>query len=171
MERQSGIRYVLTEEEIARARGVVITHPIRVFNLEGIGVHPERFLRDLAPSFQRLSWDLYDVKREQVAFLRERFPADAPWFDRFLPSYFAQEGNVIDLIPYFRRLPTQDQIRFERIRSYRRRSIARFHLTNRATGNWDAQWHVVRTECHGFTQEVGGSDPRTIERIFDPTAA
>jgi hypothetical protein len=169
--RQSGITYLCTEKELSQDHGFLIEHPIRVFNLEGIGVHRERFLADLSTSFQRLSWDDYDVKREQVAFLRARFPGASSWFDRFLPSYYAAEAGVIDLVPYFRQLSTQDQIRFERIRSYRRRSIAKFDLTNRATGNWEDQWHVTHTHCRGFRQEVGVDDPRTIERIFDPTAA
>lgn len=165
------IRYLKTEVDIARELGIAVPHAIRVFTLADLDIDPERFLAELSASFERLAWDEYDVRREQVAFLREKFPQDAAWFDAFIPRYYAGEASIIDLIPYFRSLSVPSRVRFERLRSYRRRSIAQFVLTNRPSETWGAQWHIAQTHCTGFVQEVGTGDVRSIERIFDPAAA
>lgn len=167
---QSGIRYLKTEAGIGRAAGVEIPCALRLFDLEGIGVHRARLLRQLGPSFERLSWDPYDVKREQVAFLKDRFPGEAAWLEQFLRRYWRGETTIVEAGYLVGQLLRGDQILFSRIRCYRRRSIARFELTNRGSGSWGEQWRVVQVECHGFGQDVDVEDIRSEFREVDPTA-
>ena len=167
MSHQSGIRYVLTEVDLpARAPA-----PLRVFDLDGLGVDRERFLADLGRSFARLGWDWYDVQREQVGLLKRAFPAEETRLQDFLVRYWQHETTVLEVVDLVRALSWQQRMAFDQIRCYRRRSIAAFTLTNLHSDTWERQWRVVRTECHGFTQDVPGDDPRAIERVFDPTAA
>ncbi len=163
---QSGIRYVLTEVDLP----VAAPAPLRVFDLAGLGVDAARFLAELTPSFARLGWDWYDVQREQVAMLTRIFPAEADRLQDFLVRYWQGETTVIEVVDLIRALDWRDRMAFDQLRSYRRRSIAAFQLTNRHTETWERQWRVIRTECHGFSQDVPDDDPRSVERVFDPTA-
>lgn len=170
MTHQSGFRYLRTEAEIAAELGVSAPAPIRVFDLEGVGVDRARFLGDLTANFRRLSWDEYDVKREQVAFLLLHFPQHAARLKDFRVRYYAGQAELRELLDLFRELSHDAKRKFEQIRSYRRRSIARFEVLKADDVIWHDQWHVTRQECHGFQQHVGPDDPRSIERIYDPTA-
>lgn len=167
---QSGFTYLRTEREIAAELGIPIPAPIRLFDLEGIGIDHARFLGDLTASFKQLAWDEYDAKREQVAFLKRNFPKYVERLRDFRARYYAGETDLREVRDLFRQLEHDALRRFERIRSYRRRSIARFEVIKADDDIWSDQWHVVQQECHGFTQNVGPDDPRAIERIFDPTA-
>ena len=169
--RQSGITYLKTEVDLARDLGIEITCPVRLFDLEGLGIDRESFLRDLAPCFSRLAWDMYDVKREQVSFLKALFPERESYFNDFLVAYFKDDVTLRKIEFVFREMTEAMKRKFERIRSYRRRSIARFVVTKQDTAIWHDEWHVIRTECMGFTQAVSENDPRSLSRIYDPTSA
>lgn len=167
---QSGFRYLRTERDIAAELGIALTTPIRLFDLEGLGIDRAQFLGDLTQSFRRLSWDRYDARREQVAFLLRKFPEEAARLADFRARYHARQADLRELTDLFRRLDHDAKRKFERIRSYRRRSIARFEVVKADDIVWNNEWHVMQQECHGFTQNVAPDDPRSIERIFDPTA-
>ena len=170
MAHQSGFTYVTTEVEIAAEHGIAVPAPIRLFDLDGIGIDRAQFLGDLAPSFRQLAWDEYDAKREQVAFLKRNFPQHADRLRDFRARYYAGQTDLREVRDLFRELEHDALRRFERIRSYRRRSIAKFEVIKADDVIWHNLWRVVQQECHGFTQNVGPDDPRAIERIFDPTA-
>lgn len=163
---QSGIRYLITEADLPGPAAA----PIRVFDLEGLGVDREQFLSSLAPSFARLGWDSYDVQREQVALLRRRFPAQTERLAAFLPAYWRGDAGLADVADLLGSLPVLERQAFDGLRCYRRRSIAAFTLTNRHHDTWDRQWRIVRTHVHGFAMDVPADDPRAVERVFDPTA-
>lgn len=170
LERQSSIRYLKTEVDLSKELGMPIRCPIRFFDLQGLGIDQDRFLHDLRGAFHRLAWDMYDVKREQVFFLQDHYPDKLRRLQVFLARYFRDEAGLRDVADLLAPLPDKAKREFEKIRSYRRRSIARFVITKRDTPLWKDEWHVVRTECTGFTQDVVPDDPRVIERIFDPTS-
>ena len=171
LERNSGTRYLKTEVDLSNELKTPIRCPIRRFDLRGLGIDQESFLRDLAPSFERLAWDPYDVKREQISFLIKCFPDAQYRLKNFLHAYNSDKTDLRALTDLFDLLPDDKKREFERIRSYRRRSIARFVVTKRNTTLWHDEWHVIRTECNGFTQDVSQEDSRSIERIFDPTSS
>lgn len=167
---QSGITYRRNEIDIGREAGVIVPCALRLFDLEGIGVHRARLFRQLGKSFERLSWDEYDVKREQVAFLADRFPAERPWLEGFLRHYWTDDASVGELEPLVGQLLRGDQILFGAIRSYRRRAIAEFVVANRHEGNWNGQWRVEQRACNGFGQDVASTDIRSLRREVDPAA-
>ncbi|MDO8622037.1 MAG: 2OG-Fe dioxygenase family protein [bacterium] len=167
---QSGFTYVTTEVEIAAEHGIAVPAPIRVFDLDGIGIDRARFLGDLTQSFRQLAWDAYDAKREQVAFLLRNFPEHAERLKDFRLRYYAGQTTLAELRDLFRQLEHDALRKFERIRSYRRRSIAKFEVIKADDDIWSDQWHVAQQDCHGFSQNVSADDPRAIVRVFDPTA-
>lgn len=171
-QRKSGITYLKTEREIGAELGVEIPAPIRVFDLAGLSIDRARFLGDLAPSFNRLAWDDYDARREQVAFLLRQFhePDIQTRLVEFRARYYAGQTDLKELADLFRELPHAALRKFEQIRSYRRRSIAQFIVTKQDTAIWYDAWRVLRAKCFGFRQQVAKDDPRAMERIFDPTA-
>ena len=171
-QRGSGIRYLKTEREIGAELGITLTAPIRLFDLAGLGIDRARFLGDLAPSFDRLAWDEYDAKREQVAFLLRHFhdAATQTRLTNFRARYFTSKTDLHELADIFQALPHAALRKFEQIRSYRRRSIAQFIVTKQDTAIWYDKWRVLRAKCFGFSQQVAKDDPRAMERIFDPTA-
>ena len=81
--------YLMTEAMLSQTLGIGIGHPIRVFSLAGCGLDEAKFLNELEPTFSLLSWDPYDVKREQVAFLAERFFHEKSRLDMFLADHYA----------------------------------------------------------------------------------
>lgn len=170
MTRQSGITYLRDEKDIGHAAGSDIPCALRLFDLEGIGVHRDRLMRQLGRSFNQLAWDPYDARREQVAFLRDRFPFVAARLDAFLPRYWREEAVLAEVADLVDDLRPGDQIIFDRFRAYRRRSIAKFVVTNRGGGNWEGQWRIKRVTCRGFGQDVGKNDIRSLHRNVDPTA-
>lgn len=167
---QSGFQYLRTEREIAAELGIPIPAPIRFFDLDGLRIDRARLLGDLRGSFAKLAWDEYDAKREQVAFLKLNFPGQAGRLRDFRARYYAGETDLREISDLLRQLEHDALRKFERIRSYRRRSIARFEVIKADDVIWHDLWHVVQQECHGFTQNVGPDDPRSITRVFDPTA-
>ena len=134
--RQSGITYLKTEVDISRDLMVPVHGPIRVFDLAALGIDPERFIRDLGPSFDELSWDRYTVAEKRVRMLIELFPEEAERLTAFLPVYYDKGDDALrQIVDLLRRMPQRDRTAFDHIRSYRRRSIAEFVLTNRFTAS------------------------------------
>lgn len=172
-ERQSGIKYMLTQRDINRRladQGVLVRCPIRIGDLGGIpGMDRARFLEELAPSFERLAWDDNDVKRAQVKFLATHFPGMNKRLAEFSKRYYRGECGLDEVEDLLEELDFWETMKFEEIRSYRRRSIARFRIVNRGTGNWHNQWQIHQLEAGAFEQDVD-DDERAAPRVFDPTA-
>lgn len=148
MEKKASFPCVLDEERIGEKMGISIEAPIRVFSLSGLGIDTDAFLRTLIPTFSLGEWDEYDVKRNQIAFLQKCVPEAKQRLQSFLADYY--EGRVwLDVIAeVIAKLTHEQRWQFERIRSYRKRSVARFAV-NRRSGrpgssvDWD-DWDVKR---------------------------
>src|SRR5262245_30760249 len=84
----STLRFLDDERALSRRAGVPLP-PLRKFNLRTFGVDPGPFLRDLAPTFRDLPWDMYDVKLSQMRFLLKRFPEQEGRLNRFLKDAYA----------------------------------------------------------------------------------
>ncbi len=130
------ITYLMDERAISQKIGRMIPHPIRLFNLAGLGVNQTRFINDLAPTFETLPWDTYDVEREQAAFVALHGKSDT-WSPETKTAYDA-------IVPY------------------RRRAIARFTVTHHSKLNCN----VERTPAEAFSQNVSGGDYRSKKRTF-----
>ncbi|OHA03334.1 MAG: hypothetical protein A3I44_01720 [Candidatus Sungbacteria bacterium RIFCSPLOWO2_02_FULL_51_17] len=163
--------YLMTEAMLSQTLGIGIGHPIRVFSLAGCGLDEAKFLNELEPTFSLLSWDPYDVKREQVAFLAERFFHEKSRLDMFLADHYAGVTTLEAVGDLIVQLSHDERWAFERIRPRRKRSISRFVLERgRSLNDWAVKpLRVGRT----FTQKAGSArenDERVLQRVFDETS-
>lgn len=156
--------YIRTEREIADGLGLASLPPIRLFNLETFGVDQESFLDDMKPTFSVLHLDPYDAKRTKIAFLKSRFPDQASRLDGFLAEYYGDKADLSVVFDLIKQLNDSDRNEFDRLGMIgrRKRSIAKFDLTHRASHVWG----VVRGKAERFQQQVGPGDPRALVRIF-----
>ena len=138
------ITYLTDERAISKKIGMEIPYPIRLFNLAGLGVNHTRFINDLAPTFETLPWDTYDVERERAKFIATH---GDPTF--LLQSTSSEKINLA-IEKYYNVVP------------YRRRAIARFAVTYHS--NLDC--NVQRTSAETFSQNVSDNDYRSQKRTF-----
>lgn len=139
---------------------------LQVFTLASLGIDPARFVCELAPSFDALPWDLYDVKRAQVERLLAHFPAERPRLERFLADYFAGRASLAQLSELVQRLPEHEQRTLDALAPTRRRAIAHFLLERRGDG-----WTIRRQAVASFSQaSATPGDYRTLPRTFAPLA-
>ncbi|MDZ4285719.1 MAG: 2OG-Fe dioxygenase family protein [Candidatus Sungbacteria bacterium] len=155
-------QYVLDEKIIFSTLGFDMRWPLRVFNLRGLGIDHDAFLTDLAPTFPDLSWDEYDVRREQIHFLLDGFPHESNRLASFFHDYYAGETSLEKVSDLIERLTPEKKKQFEKIKPYRRRAIARFRIEKRAQD----VWHIVRIPAGSFSQSAGKNDYRSVERRF-----
>ena len=159
------VEFLQHEDDLSKKLGLEIGYPIRVFNLQGLGLDQDVFIKELAPSFHELPWDYYDVKRDQVLYLMQHYPDQAQRLEGFLPEYYADSVNLDAIKDLLELLSDSEKDDFSQIVPYRRRSISRFIL------NWDDNmWKSERVTMDDFTQIASAEkDYRVYKRIFAPT--
>lgn len=164
----SNFVYRVDEERISDRSGIKVLYPIRVFDLWGLSVNQDRFIREIAPTFSMLRWDQYDVKRGQVAVIKRCFPESVKRLDQFLSDYYADRAMLQDIGDLVVKMSLEDRWKMERIRPRRKRSIAKFILTFRNSN----QWEVKRIPAQSFSQNAPSEagDVRALVRIFDEAA-
>jgi hypothetical protein len=156
------ITYRYHERMLAQASGREVRFPLRVFHLHGLGIDTRAFIRDLAPSFQDLPWDTYDMKREQLYFLHSAFPDAIARLQTFDDAYYSGQATLTEVSELIGALRPETRQAFHAIRPSRRRAVARFHL--RKLG--PCRWSLARVPAGGFSQTQGGNDPRAKRRVF-----
>jgi hypothetical protein len=161
-------RFLDTEAAISERLGRPIEHPIRLFDVDDLGVNFEALRHRVAPSYAQLPWDEYDAKRERVEFLKARFGGDASYLAAFLPDYFAGVRGLDDVALYVDALDEAERRAFDRIRPCRRRAMASFvvHRSPREP----LGWAIEREPDSAFTQAKDhDEDFRALARRFAPT--
>jgi hypothetical protein len=138
---------------------------IRKFDLSTFGIEPGRFLRELAPSFDHLSWDPYDVKLAHVNLLRHRFPNEADRLNHFLPDYYAGTMGLDAVQDLLLCLSGKERHSLEALRPHRQRSLATFTVT----ANSRSSPVFKRVPTGTFVQNVGLTDCRSLNRVFGET--
>lgn len=154
--------YITTEKEIAQKSHVDIHDPVRVFNLEELGLDRESFLQEFAPDFANLSWDMYDVKVRQVHYLTNTLPEETDRLDNFLSRYFESETDLAEIQDILDRLSSEQKDEFSRIAPYRRRAVAKFTIEKKSNGSIT----IERKKAETFAQVGDKSDYRTLVRVF-----
>lgn len=66
----------LEDERSLSGRLGIDLPPVRLFDLDTVGINADRFLRELVPTFDGLSFDHYDVRLARVNFLRRVYPME-----------------------------------------------------------------------------------------------
>lgn len=151
---------MFTEQDVSLEIGRTIKSPIRVANLEAIGIDKEAFLSFFKPYFETLEDDLYLIRQQQMLFLEELFKDDFEAIHALHQDYF--EGRITEdaLEKWLKKLTSKQQVIYNKLSTVtRQRSIANFlvsvnneHLT------------IQRVFEDDFQQEV--SDFRVWKRVF-----
>ena len=141
---------------------VAMRWPLRVFNLSGMGIHQNAFIKKLAPTFQDLPWDEYDVRREQISLLHGAFPDEQRRLEMFNRDYYVGGCDTSDIADLIGMLSTEKKREFDAIMPHRRRSLARFHVRKLSR----QLWNVARISAGNYSQSQGGDDFRIAARIF-----
>jgi hypothetical protein len=163
-----GMHYLQDEYSLSERLGVRLEHPVRLFDVEGLGVRFAELRAQILPSFPSLPWDTYDVKREQVAYLRACRPEHDELLSKFLPRYFADDRALTELRPLINELDADEGEAFEAIRPYRRRAVASF-IVRKAPRH--SHWRIDQQEEGVFTQKGDDEgDYRKLGRRFAASA-
>lgn len=159
----SEFRYLLDEGVLSRQLGLSIPDSIRLFDLAGLGLDQDRFIRELGPTFGDLPWDTYDLKLQQTQYLTRCFPSQKRRLDVFYEDYHLNRATLHDVADLLARLPPERRRQFDQLEPFRRRAIARFEVARGAEGDWS----VERAPVRAFAQEVEEADYRSLKRVFE----
>ncbi len=157
--------FIIDEKEISRKIGIDLKVPVRVFNLEDLGINQDEFIKTFIPYFSDLNWDLYDVKIRQYNYLLKCYPEQDKRLKEFIDKYFDSKTDLNEVNDLIKKLPLEKSAEFQQIAPYRRRSIARFMVKNIDNNLYD----IVREEVKIFSQDTGKGDYRSKERVFTET--
>jgi hypothetical protein len=137
------------EEQPLTGRPGSDSTPLRKFDISPFGIEPGRFLRELAPSFDDLSWEQYDVKLVQVNALRRRFPCPADRLGRFLSDFYADVWDPKEVQDILHHLPPEERLALRTLRAHRQRSQATFTVVSlcRGCSRVPGPDRYIRTEC------------------------
>ncbi len=134
----------------------------KVITLREMNVDQGLLLRDVLPSFELLSWDYYDVRREQV----EIIIAGCPYLDAEskanLAKYYRGMLPLQMLTPLIDRLARSERERLRELQPYRRRHVNKVRCAKSDSG----EWQIALCRTGAITQIVDDLDYRSIERIF-----
>jgi len=155
--------FIQTEESISQNLGIHIPYPIRVFNLEQLGVNPSHLIDLLSANVPNLSWDYYDLRKAQLTFLKENLQNESENILKIESDYYLYSKYEDQIKSYRKSLTKSQQESFDKISAHRRRSICQFILTRT-----EHEWIIERIYESGFTQDV--EDYREDERVFEQTS-
>lgn len=151
---------MLTEQNVSLQIGRMIKSPIRVANLEEIGIDKTAFLSFFKPYFDELEDDLYLIRQQQMQFLEEAFKVDLDEINALHQGYF--EGSISEesLRKWLEQLNSSQEAIYEKLSTVtRQRSIASFVVS------LDPKTiEVNRVFETDFQQEV--TDFRVWKRVF-----
>lgn len=149
-----------------------VTGPYRAlkpFSLTEIGIDEAKFGKVLAPTFDDLSLDQYEHKRQQVEYLKKLFPAHRARLTNFLSDYFADISTIeIELTDLHQTLHSDQLRKLDTIGEVRYRTAAKFEVSLLS----DLETvKVRRIECGQFRQKCYTShDFRVLPRSFTETS-
>lgn len=142
---------------------------IERFSLDQWDIDSNRFIAATASSFADMPLDDYDVRLARIRLLNEHLPARAHALTPVLTDYFTGKITVDELQPLCAALPPELAARFQQIAPFRRRAIARFHMSAGKHGGWEIQ-AIGAAPFVQRTMQSGGLDPnlhyRTLPRSF-----
>ncbi len=76
--------------------------PINEFNLCDFGIDLGTLLQEIGPTFDSLVLDIYEKRRQEVVFLKSRFPEHLPVLNAFFLDYMSSKAKLSDLSDYAR---------------------------------------------------------------------
>ncbi|MEN9614057.1 MAG: hypothetical protein RLZZ347_364 [Candidatus Parcubacteria bacterium] len=156
------VTYLQDEKSLSDQLAIPITHPLRLFNLAGIGVDQVKLMTDVLPTFETLPWDYYDYVSKQLRFLSRVFPDQAELLKAFYADFHIDEHESRVITHLVSRLPRDERDVFECIIPSRKRAVARFVCVPTRPGFWQFN----RMPVGGFAQKLATDDYRAKARFF-----
>lgn len=156
------IEYVMDERAIFSDLKVAMNWPLRVFNLKGMGIYQDAFIKHLVPTFQNLAWDEYDMRREQIQLLQNAFPDEERRLELFNRDYYSGRCDASAIVDLIGMLSLEKKREFMAIIPHRRRSLARFRVRKLSRQSWN----VARVSAKNYSQSQGNDDFRSTVRVF-----
>lgn len=136
--------------------------PIKIFTVADLGVDQEKLLRSLLPSYEMLTWDYYDVRREQIDLIQKHGPALTEQEQVLVRDYYRGVITADAVRPLTARLDVETQAAIAALTPYRRRHVTNF-VCRRASGN---EWKIEIKPSSAVAQNVDAVDYRSIQRVF-----
>lgn len=139
--------------------------PIMPISLEDFEIDQKQFLKDHQPIFHKLEADPYDIKKDQLEFLENRFPESISLVkeDYFIGKLTFEQA----LKPLYDQLSSEEKREFNSFSPYRYRAIARFVVSfnsGRISVKRIPTNHFVQT--HALVFEENKTDVRKFTRKF-----
>lgn len=151
---------MLTEVEISEQLEQTIKSPIRVGNLEALGIDQAAFLAFFKPLFEDLTDDLYLIRQKQMTFLEAAFEASFNAINALHQPYFEGRIDLEALEPWINQLDANQKAEFDRLSVVtRQRNISTFVIDVRSE-----EPQVKRVVVDDFVQDV--EDFRVWKRVF-----
>lgn len=154
------ITFLRTERDLLSSHGIDAV--VRLFTLSGLGVNQEQVLRDCREVLADLSWDWYDVRREQNALIREHVPDLSADENKILDQYYRGKTGLTEVRPLIERLSAEFQHEILNLKPYRKRAMTKAHCELKESGVWS----ISAQHDTNVTQDVGSDDYRSIERVY-----
>lgn len=142
--------------------------PFTLFDIEAdLGIPAREFLAFLVPTFSALHLDRYDAKRGKVEYLQRAFPKEARRLEDFLPRYYRDDADLMDVLDLVAALDPASMREFDRIgvAGRRKRAIAKLIVADHSGRGGDG-WEIERIASDAFRQNVDRRDVRSLERRF-----
>ncbi len=151
----------ITEKDISKQIGRSIKSPIRISNLNNLGIDQSAFLKKFTPLFEELAWDEYDPRRLRVEFLKKIFPKQKETIHQHFKAYYTGQKKWSIFKKWTNQLSPAQLNKLKDIQPWRRRSVAKFHIQQTKQG-----FSLQRIPVPQFAQAVDDADFRSWPRIF-----
>jgi len=156
----------ITEKDISKQLGRKIKSPIRISNLDNLGIDQTAFLKKFTPSFEELAWDDYDPRRLRVEFLKKAFPKQKAAIHQHFKAYYTGQKKWSVFKKWTNQLSPSQQKKLKDIQPWRRRSVAKFAVHQTKQG-----FSLQRKPVEQFAQAVDDTDVRSWPRVFQEAPA
>lgn len=140
----------------------LLNNRLAQFNCQDFGLETEDFTDHVLALLQDASWDRYDVRRRQLAFLLSTCPDHHDAVMSIYREYYLGGDNRL-LQPFTDRFSAEQIHAFYQIIPFRKRSHARFTLRHH-----NAQWQATREKGRVAFMQGDGKDLRALPRVFQP---
>ena len=151
----------ITEQDISSELGRTIKSPIRILNLQDLGINSEAFVDYFSPLFEELDWDEYDPRRLRVEYLKNAFKQEKAAIHEQFKAYFTGQVTVAVFNQWIDRLSPSQKVAFAAIQPWRRRSVAKFEIEEKGD-----RFYLKRVPVEAFEQAVDEADFRSWPRVF-----
>jgi len=153
---------MISEEQISIEINRTIKSPIRIGNLEDLGINQKEFLDFYQPVFENLEDDLYLVRSKQLDFLKVTLKEAAEDVELFGKDFFEGSKTISVFDKWINQLSENDRKEFEALSFVtRKRNISSFNIQFE-----DNEIDIKRIVEENFEQDVEDSRAEVENELF-----